>query len=59
VNNAEELDWLKSKPTDLIVFIKVRQSSVSYSWETKSILTKLEQLKTANSLLIISPNQHE
>ncbi|MFV0379017.1 MAG: hypothetical protein ACK5JD_17135, partial [Mangrovibacterium sp.] len=59
ITDTEEFNQLKSASTDLIVFIKARQNSVSYSWETKSILTKLEQLKAENSLLIISPNQHE
>ncbi|MFV0376645.1 MAG: cation:proton antiporter, partial [Mangrovibacterium sp.] len=52
ITDTEEFNQLKSASTDLIVFIKARQNSVSYSWETKSILTKLEQLKAENSLLI-------
>lgn len=59
VNQVEQHEGLRSEPADLIVFIKARQNSVSYSWESKSILTKLEQLKVENSLLIISPKQHE
>lgn len=59
VNQTEQLEGLQSTPTDLLVFIKARQNSVSYSWESKSILTKLEQLKAENSLLIISPKQHQ
>lgn len=57
--NTDALHQLQSTPTDLIGFVKPRENSVSYSWETRSILTKLEQVKAENSLLMISPKQNE
>ena len=57
LNEQNQLN-LQDAATDLIVFIKARQNSVSYSANIQSLLEKLELNLPANSLLVITPYQH-
>ncbi|WP_372772319.1 cation:proton antiporter [Mangrovibacterium sp.] len=57
--NASELQSISTIPSDLIVLIKARKNSVSYTHEIDQLLPTLETLKSENSLLIVTPRQND